>query len=268
MNRSATTLFSIQSPKSGASSSSNILARSTSEYSTAALMTLLIATGGLTLTAQSAMAQVTATGAAIDYNAASGAVSIDNNAFDIQTGTFDNSSNIPLPSVLPTQTQEGVAQPVRADLLAPNTIEITPDVEYINQSLDSALGTENGNSYILDSDSLQMNTQFDLRQREGAHAYGEGIEVTVTNSEGQVQSQESAFVRGFGVQVGPDGQPMPTAAQIEANYGAGDTVELRVLNVRNDGEAAEESAIYFSQDGEIVVEDLQDGGDQIGRAHV
>ena len=256
MNRDfTTTLSSVQSPQSSAST------RSTSEYSTAALMALLVATGSLTLTAQSAMAQVTATGATINYNAASGAVGIDNNAFDIQTGAFENSSNIPLPSILPTQTQEGVAQPVRLDVLAPNTIEITPDIEYINQSLDDVLGTENGNRYILDTDSLQMNTQFDLRQREGAHAYGEGIEVTVFNSEGQIQSQESAFIRGYSVQVGPDGQPMPTAAQLEANYGAGDTVELRVLNVRNNGEAASESAIYFSQNGEIVVEDLQNGGD-------
>ncbi len=44
-------------------------------------------------------------------------------------------------------------------------------------------------------------------------------------------------------------------------FGANDVVEIRVLNIRENGNEPNESAIYFSEDGEFVVEDLQNGGD-------
>ncbi|MEM9090812.1 MAG: hypothetical protein AAGC93_18950 [Cyanobacteria bacterium P01_F01_bin.53] len=229
------------------------------EHSSAALLAILLATGGVALTGQAARAQ---TASNIQFNAATGAVQIDNNAFDIQTGALENESNIPLPVGLPAETREGVALPVDRGSLAPNSIEITPDLDYIHESVNSALGNEENNTnYELDRDSLQLNTQFDLSQKEGSHAYGEGIEATVFDGDGSVVSRESTFVRGGSVRIGPDGEELPTESQLNVLYGADDTVELRVLNIRRNGNDPDESGIYFSEDGEFIVEDLQNGGD-------
>ncbi len=225
--------------------------------SAATLIATLLATGGLGLSAQSAIAQ---TPSDISHDSASGQVQIDNNAFDLRTGAFDNSSFIPLPTMLPVETSEGVAQPVTFDQWAPNSIEITADGDYIDQAFDGALGQEDL-SYRLETDSLQLTTQFDLNHLPGNHRYGEGIQVTVFDPTGEVKSRESVFVRGDGVRVGPNGETLPERAELEVAYGAADTVELRVLNLRSNGAAPSESGIYFSQDGQFIVEDLQNGGD-------
>lgn len=234
----------------------------------AALLAILIATGGVALSGQGALAQVANN---VNYDAASGAVQVDNNAFDIQTGALDNDSDIPLPALLPTETREGMAQPVIEGKFAPNTVELTPDVNYINQSFNEILQNSDSNGagenrssdrrYDINAESLEVTTQFNLSHREGSHAYGEGIEVTVFGEDGEVVSQESTFVRGGRVKIGPDGQPLPDAAQLNVSYGAGDRVQLRVLNLRRDGADPSESGIYFNNDGEFIVEDLQNGGD-------
>ena len=228
-----------------------------------AMVALLLATCGLFLASSKAIAQ---TADNIRYDAATGAVSIDNNAFDIQTGAMENTSNIPLPAQLPTQVRERVAQPVSANILAPNTVDILPDVDYINRAFNRRInsnGNSNGNGpqYTLDADSLQLTTQFDVGFREGSHAYGEGIEVTVFDNDNNILSQESTFIRGSQVTVGPDNQPLPEQSQITVSYGAEDTVELRVLNLRSNGAEPSESGIYFLENGDFIVEDLQNGGD-------
>ncbi|MEM9949716.1 MAG: hypothetical protein AAF810_27100, partial [Cyanobacteria bacterium P01_D01_bin.36] len=232
--------------------------------SLSAALALLLATGGLLLTAPKAIAQAASN---IQYNAESGTVRVDNNAFDIETGALENTSNIPLPAALPAQVTEGVAQPVQPNILAPNTVDILPDVDYINRAFNRKINRRTDNSdndetqFTLDTDSLQLTTEFDVRYRQGAHDYGEGIEVTVFDNDSNIVSQESTFVRGRRVTTGPNDETLPEQSQISVSYGAEDTVELRVLNLRRNGASPSESAIYFSEDGEFVVEDMQNGGD-------
>ncbi len=228
------------------------------------LMAILIATGGLGLAAQEAIAQeVIAQSPTIVYDSVSGSVEVDNNAFDIRTGSFSNESNIALPSILPGVAAEGVSLPTRSDVQAPNSVEITADVNYINESFNRILADEIRNAtYTIQPESLQLTTQFDVRYRPGDHGFGEGIQVTVFNPDGSIRCEQTAFVRGDGTIIGPNGDPLPESNLIGVDYGANDRVELRVLNLRDNGAQPNESAIYFSQDGQFIVEDFQDGGDR------
>ena len=226
---------------------------------TKALLSILISAGGLGLSSGSATAQ---TSPNIVYNSNTGSVQVDNNAFNIQTGDFKNSSNIPLPAELPTVTRDSIAQPANPQLMAPNSVEITPDVDYVNQSLNRILSPAGDETtYKIQSDSLQLTTQFDLNRSQGNHAFGEGIEATVYGPDGSVVSSESGFVRGDRVTLGPDGTPLPEQSQIRATYGENERVELRVLNLPTNNAQPSESGIYFSADGEFIVEDLTNGGD-------
>ena len=191
-----------------------------------------------------------------------GGVFLDNNAFDFRTGDLENESNIPLPNRLPRDIEEGKAQEVDRSRQAPNTINLTPDVEFIERSLGEILEREEGgDDYTFSSDTLELQTGFDVRYRPGNHDFGEGIQTTVIGPDGQQINQETLFVRGDRITIGPEGQTLPTEDSTTVVYGANDVVELRVLNLRNNNEEAKESAIYFSNDGEFVVEDLPNGGD-------
>ncbi|MGF1568106.1 MAG: DUF4114 domain-containing protein [Nodosilinea sp.] len=187
---------------------------------------------------------------------ADGAVHIDNNAFDLSTGDLENSSNVPLPDGLIQQRHNTQAQPVRADQLAPNTLEIRVDTDNVNQQLQPLAP-----GFQIHNDSLELTTQFDLQYLVGNHDYGEGIQVTVYGPDGAVKTTETAFVRGALVRIGPDGEILPESAQINARFNAEDTVELRVLNLQQDGSQPLESGIYFTNDGQFAVEDLPNGGD-------
>jgi hypothetical protein len=220
-------------------------------------------TGGLGLLAgglaESAIAQSPPN---LNYEPNTGVVEVDNNAFDIRTGSFENGSNIPLPTILPRERIEAVSQPLSPTRLAPNSIEISPDVNYVNSSFNELLNAEaQGVSYELQPESLRLNTQFGLERFRGSHDYGEGIEATVTGPDGQVISNESAFIRGDKVQRGADGVALPDSGQLTVEYGANDTVRLRVLNIRSNGAQPTDSAIYFGEDGQFVVEDMLNGGD-------
>lgn len=224
--------------------------------SSVALLTVLIATGGLGLVTEAAFAQE------IFYDSDSGVVEVDNNAFNLTTGELSNGSNIALPNRLPQTATEGVSIPPRPGVFAPNSIELTADVPYINSAFNDILPQQNPNAtYQLQTETLELTTQFDVNYGPGNHAFGEGIEVTVFNPDGSIKTQESAFVRGDRVQFREDGR-LPESGQVTANYGADETVELRVLNVREDNAQPSESAIYFSESGQFIVEDLQDGGDR------
>ena len=231
--------------------------------SAAVLAAALAAVGGLGLGGREAIAQSVTEGGGsggLDYNQETGEVFLDNNAFDFRTGDLSNESNIPLPVPLPNNIQERTPQPVDRSRQAPNTVELTPDVPYIEQSLADILRKDRSETnFQLVPRTLELNTDFNVRYRVGDHNYGEGIQTTVTGPDGQ--RQETIFVRGDRITIGLDGQELPDADSITVNYGAEDTVELRVLNIRRDGAQPSESAIYFSEDGEFVVEDLQDGGD-------
>jgi len=224
------------------------------------LLSVLLAASGLDAIAQPAQSQ---TASSLSYDRNAGSVRIDNNTFDIRTGKLDNLSNIPLPDGLPLRVQDRVSQPTFSNRLAPNSVEISPNVGYVEQSLGGLLREQRPDArYDLQAESLKFSTQFDLNYSEGNHAYGEGIQVTVLDVTGEVVSQQTAFVRGYQVSKGPDGQDLPASAQLDVSYGPTERVELRVLNIRNDGADPSESGIYFSQGGEFIVEDLQNGGDR------
>lgn len=199
----------------------------------------------------------------IQYDSNTGVVQLERNAWDIQTGEMDNTSAIPLPSVLIEEVKENLSQPVRRDVLAPNSIIITPDVPYIFQNVEAYLDNiEPAANYTFNEDSLSMTTQFNLQQWGESHAYGEGVELQVVDGAGTEVSRDSAFVRGYEVEVGSSGDTLPETNQISATYDGDSSVELRVLNIRKNGGEVHESGIYVSQDGEFVVEDLQNGGDR------
>ena len=224
------------------------------------LLSVLFMFGGFGAIARAAKAQNSGT---LAVDAATGAVTLDNNAFDIQTGELTNESDIPLPDGLPAEVQDRTPIPTFSDRLAPNTVEIRPDVEFVERSFNEISSDRTpGTSYDLQESSLRFSSQFNLDQREGDHAFGEGIQVTVFDENGDVVSQETAFVRGYAVRQGPDGEELPESATIDVSYGPSERVELRVLNIRQNGADPSESGIYFAENGEFIVEDLQNGGDR------
>ena len=226
---------------------------------------MLLATGGLGVVTRGAIAQEAAaqTSSTVMYNSATGSVNINQNAFTIRTGELRNASNIELPDALPEASKNRVSIPPRPGVLAPNSVEITADVAYINRSFNNILMEDMSNAtYTIMPDSLRLTTQFDVRYRRGDHAFGEGIQATVFDPAGAVKDQNTAFVRGDRIRVGPNGEPLPASNQLGVTYSANDKVELRVLNIRENNAQPNESAIYFSKDGEFIVEDFQNGGDR------
>ncbi|MBE9156747.1 DUF4114 domain-containing protein [Nodosilinea sp. LEGE 06152] len=214
-------------------------------YSLASLT--LLATGASFLSPAAVQALPEVTG---------GAVRVERNAFSLTTGELENTSNIPLPNGLIHNPREGRAQPVITNQLAPNTVNIRTNLDNINTQLQPlAPGFE------LDPSSVSLSTEFNLRYVPNAHAYGEGIEVTVYGPDGTEKSRSTAFVRGDRVVTGPQGT-LPTQATLEVNYGVADTVELRVLHLRTNNSQPSESAIYFTREGQFAVEDLPNGGDR------
>jgi hypothetical protein len=159
--------------------------------------------------------------------------------------------------------QEKVAQPVIEDQLAPNSIQIQVDRENLQQQLQPHLQPQVPPNFEVQEESFQFRSRFDVRQNLGNHDYGEGIEVNVYGPDGTLRSSEKVFVRGDRVSEF-NGQALPEADFIEVTYGAADRVELRVLNLRpgENGEVTEhESAIYPTVNGDLAVEDFQNGGD-------
>ncbi|MGB7085944.1 MAG: hypothetical protein WBD47_10345, partial [Phormidesmis sp.] len=205
-----------------------------------------------------------------------GSVTVDNNARDIRTGPLQNTSDIPLPSILPAGTTNTVPVPVDTSRQAPNTVLTQPDLPYIERSFNELInsGSDADVEYTLQPETVQITTSFDLAQDVGNHGFAEGIQVTIIRADGTREPRPAVFVRGDDVTKGP-GQlatdpDLPTAVTETVTYGINDTVELRVLNVREDGAEASESAIYFTRDfreevqvGEFIVEDLQGGGDRV-----
>jgi hypothetical protein len=226
------------------------------------LTAMVVAIASLGLGGQSAIAQVT-----INRDANTGAVQIDRNAFDVETGPLTNTSNIPLPAGLPTGTREGQELPEGFvnNQLAPNSLEITTDYEYINRSFNEILGGQDSDNlnYTLQRDSVRTTTSFDLNYVPNDHNFAEGIQVTVFNADGSVKSTETQFVRGDGVLRGPQGQTLPSSARISVDYTVDETVELRILNIRdNEDPEITQSGVYFTRNGQIIAEDLPDGGDK------
>ena len=233
------------------------------------LLAILLTAGSAGLCIPEAIAQTGPVN--VPVRSEDGSVRVNNNARQIRTGPLRNTSNIPLPSALPVGTSEGVSIPTDRTRQAPNTVEFTPNLPYIEQSFNDLINSNapNGEQYNLQADSVQISTTFDLIYRQGDHNFGEGIQVSVIGSDGQRSQTQTIFVRGDGVRVGPNGQALPAADEATVVYGGNDVVELRVLNLRSDRAQPTESAIYFTQNfradeqlGGFIVEDSQDGGDR------
>ena len=191
-----------------------------------------------------------------------GSVRVDRNAFQIETGNFDNGSGIPLPAGLVGERSEGVAVPTVSGTFAPSSVEFETDLDYIQDSFEDAMGAQGRERFRIRPDTVRLTREFNISYSEGNHDFAEGIEVVVKNASGDVVSRERAFVRGDVVQIGPDGETLPSSGRIRVDYSAEDTVELRVLNIRQDNTQPSESAIYFATNGDFVVEDLPEGGDR------
>jgi len=230
------------------------------------ILALLLMLGGAGLGTGSAIAQPgtvsTPSEPDIIFEPNTGRVRIDRNAFEIESGGFGNSSEIPLPDGLVRETSEGVAVPTTSQRLAPNSVEFGTDVEFVNDAFRDATTGSGRPELRIRPDTLRLERAFNISRSVGEHDFGEGIEVIVRNSAGEVISREQAFVRGDVVSIGPDGNALPETGRIAVEYGAEDSVELRVLNIREDNAQPSESGIYFADDGSFVVEDLQEGGDR------
>ncbi len=231
---------------------------------------LLLALASLGLLVSPVAAQTVESPPNVPIRRDNGSVRVNNNAREIRTGPLRNGSNIPLPIRLPIDTTEGVAIDVDRTRQAPNSIEIRPDVSYIESTFNQIVNDRDNTDarYDLQRDSLQITTTFDLRQAVGQHGYGEGIQVTIIGRDGSRSEPQTVFVRGERVTRGPGGVVLNRSESIEVTYGADDVVELRVLNIRLNRAEPTESAIYFTRDfvdngrvGEFIVEDLEDGGD-------
>ncbi len=234
------------------------------------LILLLLSIGSIGWLAPKAIAQTTTPN--VPFRNPDGSVVVDNNARDIRTGPLQNGSRIPLPRELPAQTTNRVSIEIEEDrsLRAPNTILISPDLPFIRQSFEDTIkaGLPENERYVLQEETVQLTTTFNLARSVGNHRFAEGVQVTIIRADGQRIEQEPVFVRGGGVTIGPQGQALPEAVSESATYGEGDTVEIRVLHINSDGAAPRDSGIYFTQDfrsngsvGEFIVEDSLDGGD-------
>ena len=245
----------------------NFASKSTGSMAPIKSVVLLLVVAGVGVSMRPAVAQTAPPN--IPIRSSDGSVRVNNNAREIRTGPLRNRSNIPLPASLPVNTTEGVPIDVDRTRQAPNSIEVRPDVSYIEETFNQIVNGADGIArYDLQRDSLQITTTFELNQAVGQHAFGEGIQVTVISSDGSRSEPQTAFVRGGRVTRGPGGSILKASESIEVTYGADDAVELRVLNIRSNRAEPTESAIYFSRDfsdngriGEFIVEDLEDGGD-------
>ena len=226
------------------------------------LTAIILAAGGLGLTSQGASAQR----ASVNRDPNTGSVSVNQNAFDVNTGPLTNTSNIPLPAGLPVNTRDGRALPVGFvdQQLAPNSLNITTNYNSIQQSFNDALNRgEGGPTYSLDRNSVTTTTQFDLNYVRGQHKFAEGIQVSVIAPDGTVRSTETKFVRGDGVTLGTEGQTLPSTDRITVTYGVDDVVELRILNLKSNSDTqVSQSGVYFTRDGQIIAEDFVNGGDR------
>ena len=228
---------------------------------------VVIAAGSISIAGGASNHSAIAQNVSVTRDSNTGSVQIDRRAFDVETGELSNGSNVPLPADLPEATREGIQLDTGFvdGAQAPNSIDIRTDFDFIEGEFSERLNQrtpEQDLNYTLDRSSLRTTTEFDLNYVQGEHQFGEGIQVTVFDEAGNVRVRETRFVRGDGVTVGPNGEALPESGRIEVEYGVDERVELRILNIRSDNAQPTESGVYFTRDGQIIAEDLPDGGDR------
>ncbi|MEM6450618.1 MAG: hypothetical protein AAF703_09925 [Cyanobacteria bacterium P01_D01_bin.105] len=214
----------------------------------------------------------------VNRDANTGAVTVDRNAYTLETGPLINTSNIPLPAFVPSEVGEAIP-PDPSGALAPSTVIFGTDSDYIRDSFNDAINSSPNNpadnssrTYTLEEGSISVTTEITLEQEPGQHTYGEGLEVRVLDSDNNVipdavvtdgngQQRNRIFVRGDGVTIGPNGEVLNTEERLTVTYTEDQQVTVRVLNLRDNNTAASESGAYFTEQGELITEDLEGGGD-------
>lgn len=171
-----------------------------------------------------------------------GNVTVQEGAYIIETGEQSNESNIKLPSILPSSVSEGVRVPTQKDILAPSSLNVSVDDEYVVDSVTQATGLT-----VVDYD-VRVTSQIDTRP--GSHSYAEGLK----------DDDELVLVRGSRVRHDLDGNPLPETATINSEFGRGETAEIEVVNLRPHANELSDSGVYFTESGDVIVEDLQNGG--------
>jgi hypothetical protein len=175
-----------------------------------------------------------------------GHVSVDSGVYNFRTGELSNTSNVPLPTALPASVSEQVLVPHDSTRQAPNTVIVNVDGDEVRRQAQELSGLTVGNFT-----STVIGT---VTQSPGSHDYAEGLELNINGV------TQSAFVRGDEVSIGSDGQPLPTFQRVSAQLGEGDEAVVRLLNIRQSGGDVQESGVYFTQDGTLITEDLENGG--------
>ncbi|MGB7086324.1 MAG: hypothetical protein WBD47_12280, partial [Phormidesmis sp.] len=104
------------------------------------LAVFLLTASSFSLYASTALAQTSRPN--IPIRNPDGSVTVDNNARDIRTGPLQNTSDIPLPSLLPASTTNTVPVPVDTSRQAPNTVLTQPDLPYIQRSFDDLINND------------------------------------------------------------------------------------------------------------------------------
>lgn len=170
------------------------------------------------------------------------------NAFQIETGERTNTSNIPLPVVLPDTLVEDRALPVSETLLAPNSVTVRANDVYIVDAVEQATG------FTITDYTVDLGVQVD--RVPGAHKFAEGIELT--DGDG---TTESVFVRGSGVRFDTDENELGDSAFLSTTFDRGEEATIGFRNIRKNGGPVEQSGVHFDSSGNLITEDLQNGGD-------
>jgi len=173
-----------------------------------------------------------------------GGAKFQNNIYILETGPQENSSNIPLPTVLPTSVSEGVKIPTDSNRQAPSSLYLSVDDGYVTNSITQATGLQ-----VVDYE-VTINSRID--RVPGSHDFAEGI----TNEDGE------ALVRGDEVTKDLNGNVLPETNTLETQFSRGERAEVSVVNLRPKASSLSDSGVFLSESGEVLVEDLRNGGDK------
>lgn len=196
------------------------------------------------VSANSAIAQETRSSVT---RASDGHVLVESGVFNFRTGELSNDSNVPLPTALPRVVTERVAVPHDVSQQAPNEVFVSIDEGELRRQVRELSGLEAGDYTAEVTGSINT--------AEDSHAFGEGAEMR--DPDGNIQS---AFVRGSSVTTGPNGEELSTSETMSAEFSNGEEVRVRILNLRPDSDEVFESGVYFDEAGNIITEDLPNGG--------
>jgi len=204
----------------------------------------------------------------VNRDPVTGAVTVDRNAFQLQTTDLGNDSGIGLPTDLPESVGEKIVIPVEPERQAPNGIILRIDQQYIEDNFSVPNSTA---TYTLDGDSIRANAFFELDTQEGSHRFAEGLEVIIRDSQNnEIGVPLVEFVRGSFdeldvLRVQDANGNIINLSDVEVirteSFGPNDSVQVRVLHIESDGaplSAASESGVYFTRDGQLIAEDSDD----------